>query len=164
MTAPESLYGRRDRGEKDSPTKPVTSRMLARQPRKIEPSAFISASVYDRAFGVPPSMFRLRYSDIIRGLYAAEHPSFPLSQHSSRKNARLRSADVESLLPRSPFLPLRLGEKHFACDHVPLSRVTTIPPRLGIAEGKKTRRAHRIEDSPLMELYSWCSRWMERCR
>lgn len=85
-----------DRGEKDSPTKPVTSRMLARQPRKIEPSAFISAPVYDRAFGAPPSIFE----DIIRGLYAAEHT--PLPRHSCTRRVK---TEASICWRRTPLLP-----------------------------------------------------------
>lgn len=147
--APESLYGV-DRGEKDSPTKPVTSRMLARQPRKIEPSAFISASVYDRAFGVPPSIFGY-YSRLV----CSRAPPLPFS--NTRRVKTEASICWRRILPPPPpfprlrsLLPLDSG-KHFAYD-VPLSRVTTISPHPGIVERKKQGADRRFPVDGTLQL------------
>lgn len=106
------------------PTNIVTSWMLARQRRKIEPSAFISASVYGRAgVRVLPE-----YSNIIRGLHAAK-VFLVLSLCSCWAPTRnttggksLRSADVESLVLGffSPVHP---------CETFPSTSVPTPFPR-----------------------------------
>lgn len=130
----DDIHGR----GKVRPTNIVTSWMLARQRRKIEPSAFISASVYGRAgVRVLP-----QYSNIIRGLHAAKvflvlslcscwvptrnttggGKAFDLLTLNLSSSAFSRPFTPARLSPLRLFQPLSRG-KHFAYD-VLLSCVT----------------------------------------
>lgn len=114
--------------------------MLARQPRKIELSAFISAWVYERrSRRAPPSIFGY-YSKVVcsRGPPLILPRAF---QYPQPRGKSFRSADVESLLflrelsspsrrpalPRYPWVWRRSFGAHFARDtsRALLSRVMT---------------------------------------